>query len=92
MSEKRLITERTCCACRKKHMKAQMMAVVRLKDGLLVVDAAGKTYGRSAYLCRNKSCLDRAKNRKGSDPISMSLKTSVSPAIWDELAMLIIKD
>jgi len=65
------------------------MAVVRLKDGRITVSADGKTYGRSAYLCRNKSCLEKIRSRKGGDPVSASLKTKVPAEIWDEVDSLI---
>lgn len=89
MLEKGHIPERTCCGCRKRRPKAEMLAVVRLKDGTVAIAKDENIYGRSAYLCRNKLCIEKARGKKGRNMLSINLKTNVPSAVWDEIAKLI---
>lgn len=60
---KRHIPERTCVACRVKRPKRELLRVVRTPEGTVVVDETGKANGRGAYLCRQRSCWERALSR-----------------------------
>lgn len=69
---------RTCIACRKKGEKTDFLRVVRMPSGEIEIDPSGKTEGRGASICPTKTCFERAFNRKGSDALSMTLKTTIS--------------
>ncbi len=85
------IPERTCCGCFKKKPQGSLLAVTKLKDGIIVINQRIKTPGRSAYLCHDKLCIDRARNRKGRDGLSFSLKMAVPDEIWTQLYNFIKK-
>jgi hypothetical protein len=54
------VPERTCVGCRGKAPKAELLRLVRSPDGVVLVDPAGSTPGRGAYVHRDRSCVDAA--------------------------------
>jgi len=50
---------RTCVACRQARGKHELVRLVRLEEGLVVVDARGRAPGRGAYVCRGEGCAAR---------------------------------
>ncbi len=52
---------RRCVACRVLVDRAELWRIVRLAAGGIALDAG---MGRSAYLCRQQSCLDEARRRR----------------------------
>ena len=59
----RHVPERSCIACRAKRPKRELVRIVRTPDGRVAVDETGKRNGRGAYLCRRRSCWERALKR-----------------------------
>ena len=59
MSGTKKTPERMCIACRKMHDKSDLLRLVRQEDRVYL-DVSGKTQGRGAYVCRNKTCVDKA--------------------------------
>jgi uncharacterized protein len=51
---------RTCVSCRAKDAKREFVRIVRTPDRTVVIDPTGKQNGRGAYLCRRKSCWEKA--------------------------------
>jgi hypothetical protein len=45
-------------ACRKAGVKRELIRLVRVADGGVEVDVAGKKAGRGAYLCRAQDCWE----------------------------------
>lgn len=66
---------RTCIACRETKAKRELVRLVRTPDGRLVVDESGKQNGRGAYLCRQRSCWERALK---SNQLSKALKMDIT--------------
>jgi len=56
--------QRTCIGCRHTATKRELIRVVRTPEGRAEVDPTGKQAGRGAYLCANRSCWQRALDRK----------------------------
>lgn len=52
--------ERTCVGCRGRAPLRDLLRVVRKPGGEVVVDPAGRSPGRGAYVHRTESCLRRA--------------------------------
>jgi predicted RNA-binding protein YlxR (DUF448 family) len=52
--------ERTCIGCRRREAKPALLRVARAGDGTVVVDPAGRTPGRGAYVHRDLGCVDLA--------------------------------
>jgi uncharacterized protein len=50
---------RTCLVCREVRGKRELVRLVRLREGTVVVDAAGTAPGRGAYVCRGTGCAAR---------------------------------
>jgi uncharacterized protein len=51
---------RTCVSCREKDAKREFVRIVRTPEHAVVIDLTGKQNGRGAYLCRRRSCWDKA--------------------------------
>jgi predicted RNA-binding protein YlxR (DUF448 family) len=56
----RHIPQRTCIGCRTEDNRREFVRVVRTEDKRVVVDPTGKARGRGAYLCRRRSCWEKA--------------------------------
>jgi uncharacterized protein len=57
---RRHIPVRTCVSCREKDAKREFVRIVRTPEQTVVIDPTGKQNGRGAYLCRRKSCWEKA--------------------------------
>lgn len=52
---------RTCVGCRARRPQDELIRIVASPGGTLEVDAhRHRSPGRGAYLCRRRSCIDRA--------------------------------
>ncbi len=54
------MAERSCFACKTKMEKSDLIRVVVDDSGIALFDLMQKIPQRSAYLCYNKNCLDKA--------------------------------
>lgn len=52
--------QRTCIACGRTDAKRQLMRLVRRPTGEVTIDPTGKLAGRGAYLCKTRTCWERA--------------------------------
>ena len=70
------MTERLCIACRQlKDRKDLIKITSEYSSGKVIINPNSLTFGRSAYLCYNESCIEAAfKNNK----LAKHLKTAVS--------------
>jgi len=71
---RRHVPLRTCIACRQSKDKRELVRLVRTSEGELVVDETGKKNGRGAYLCRQRTCWEKALQ---GNQVSRSLKMEV---------------
>ena len=57
--------QRKCVACGKYDERENMIRITKTTDGEVVVNGNSKVFGRSAYICYNKACIENAfkKNR-----------------------------
>ncbi len=81
-SSVRKVPMRTCCGCRESFPKKELIRIVRTSDGTAQVDLKGKANGRGAYICKNVSCLEKAR-KTGS--LERSLGIKISQEIFDRL-------
>lgn len=58
------VPQRMCSACRRVGPKAGFVRVVLTPKGTIEIDLTGKKPGRGAYLCRQKSCLEKGLSEK----------------------------
>ena len=80
--KQRKIPVRMCVGCKETQPKKQLVRVVKSPDGGISVDLTGKKSGRGAYLCRNESCLKKARKSKA---LQRALETDISDGIFEEL-------
>lgn len=62
------MTERRCVSCWQIKDRSELIKItVGCTNGKLIVNPDSVTFGRSAYLCYNKSCIESAfkKNKLG---------------------------
>ena len=74
----RKIPTRRCTGCGEHFPKLELIRVLRLPSGEIVLDTTGKMSGRGAYICKNISCLKKARK-------SRRIETSLECAIPDEI-------
>ena len=63
----RHVPKRMCVACREHDAKRAYVRLVRTPEGKVEVDPTGKKNGRGAYLCRRRSCWNRAADSNALD-------------------------
>lgn len=52
--------QRMCVSCRTRRRKQELLRVVRCFDtGIVKLDAEGNSMGRGAYVCRDKTCIEK---------------------------------
>ncbi|OQB14223.1 MAG: hypothetical protein BWY15_01346 [Firmicutes bacterium ADurb.Bin193] len=56
----RRVAVRMCVACRERREKSALFRVVKEKGKSALLDEAGNLPGRGAYVCKNRSCIERA--------------------------------
>jgi len=76
------IPRRTCVACHATRPKRELVRVVRTPGGAVLVDETGKQNGRGAYICRQRTCWDRALER---GLLDRALKITLSRETISEL-------
>ena len=76
------IPVRTCIGCGKKCGKKELIRIVHSTDGTVTVDPEQKRNGRGVYLCRQLSCLEKAKRRRS---LERGLKIPADPGMWEVL-------
>ena len=77
---------RTCVCCRTQHEKKQLLRIVRDKDGNIFVDETGKSAGRGAYICKDKTCFQKLKKQK---VLNKVFSQEVSENVYNEIEAVI---
>lgn len=55
--------ERRCIACRQTNLKQNLLRVCRA-EGDYIIDSTYKLNGRSAYICKNNTCITKVIDKK----------------------------
>jgi len=76
------LPERRCIGCQGTFLKKELIRVVRSPEGDVSIDFTGKKSGRGAYICKNETCLKKAKK---SGALHRSLDVEISEELYDEL-------
>jgi predicted RNA-binding protein YlxR (DUF448 family) len=80
--------ERTCVVTKEKTLKKDLMRVVRDKDGHVSVDLTGKANGKGAYLKKDASVIEKAKETKILDRV---LEVNIPESVYEEMLNIIKK-
>lgn len=73
---------RQCVGCGEMKSKKEMMRVIKTPEDEILLDDTGKRNGRGAYICRERSCLQKAQKSRG---LERSLKHAISDEVYDKL-------
>lgn len=82
MKEAKTIPIRRCVGCSEKKPKVELLRVVRMSDGTVAIDRAGKAPGRGAYLCRDAECFKKALKKRR---LEQTLHSKVPEPVLNEL-------
>ena len=80
--------ERTCVVTKEKTLKKDLIRVVRDKDGHVSVDLTGKANGKGAYLKKDASVIEKAKETKILDRV---LEVNIPESVYEEMLNIIKK-
>lgn len=78
----RKLPVRQCMGCNEHKPKTELLRVVRSPEGEISLDFVGKKSGRGAYLCRNVSCLKKARKSRRIDRV---LECEIPDAVYDAM-------
>ena len=73
---------RMCVVCRKMLPKNECFRVVKSTDGSYVLDTTGKLNGRGAYVCKDKTCLDKCVKTHA---FNRSFKSNVGEEVYTNI-------
>ena len=73
---------RMCSGCMARRDKHEFVCIYNSADGVKIGSPCDKTSGRSAYICKNKECMEKAIKRKS---IPRSLRSELPPCFYDSL-------
>lgn len=73
---------RQCLGCNEHRAKKELLRVARTPEGEIVLDFTGKKSGRGAYICKNVSCLKKARR---SGRIGKSLDCVIPEEVYDRM-------
>jgi predicted RNA-binding protein YlxR (DUF448 family) len=69
-------------ACRRVTNKRELVRLVRTASGDIEIDSTGKKEGRGAYICPDRSCLEKALKGK---QLTVTLRGNLTPANREKL-------
>ena len=78
----RKIPTRRCTGCGEHFPKNTLIRVLRTPEGEVLLDLTGKKSGRGAYICKNASCLKKARKSRR---IETSLECSISEELYEKM-------
>ncbi len=76
------IPMRTCVVTREKHMKKDLIRVVKTPDNNFEIDTVGKVNGRGVYVKNDLEVFKKAKSKKLFD---RALEATIPDSIYDDL-------
>lgn len=79
---RRLAVERSCCGCRTRRDKQNLVRFVRVSPEKVQLDPEGRAQGRGGYVCRTVACMELALKRGGlARTLRMVIPAEQAPAI-----------
>ncbi|MBQ8337551.1 MAG: YlxR family protein [Oscillospiraceae bacterium] len=80
---------RSCCGCREKKPKRELIRVVRSPEGEVSFDITGRKAGRGVYLCNDKACLLKAIKSRA---LARALECEIPEEVYERLEGEMEKD
>jgi len=76
------IPTRRCTGCGEHFPKNTLIRVLRTPEGEITLDLTGKKSGRGAYICKNASCLKKARKSRR---LESSLECPISEELYNRM-------
>ncbi len=76
------IPVRMCTGCKEHLPKRDLVRVVRTPEGEVVLDTGGKRSGRGAYVCKQLTCLQKARKSRA---IERVLTCAIPEEVYDRM-------
>lgn len=73
---------RMCTGCGEMKPKKDLVRIVRSKEGEVSLDLTGRKSGRGAYVCRDLTCLQKARKSRR---IERSFSQKIEDAVYDQM-------
>lgn len=73
---------RMCTVCRTTHPKAELIRIVKNKNGEITVDPSQKADGRGCYICKDAKCLEKFIKSKA---LNRAYKKEISQDIYEQI-------
>lgn len=73
---------RMCCFCRQKKPLSELLRFTKQNNEIFLNCINQKYFGRSAYICKDKNCIDGAIKKKS---LNRAFKKDVGNNIYEEL-------
>jgi predicted RNA-binding protein YlxR (DUF448 family) len=80
---------RSCCGCKEKKPKRELVRIVRSPEGEVSFDITGRKAGRGVYICNDLSCLAKAKKSRA---LSRALECEIPDEVYEKLEGEMKKD
>ena len=82
MIKEKKIPMRQCVGCREMRPKAELVRVVKSKEGSISIDTGTRLPGRGAYICHSVQCLTKAKKTHS---IERAFACAISDEVYEQL-------
>ena len=76
------IPQRRCVGCGEHFSKSELVRVLRTPEGEVVLDLSGKKSGHGAYICKNATCLKKARKSRR---IETSLECTIPADVYERM-------
>ncbi len=76
---------RKCIGCNEFKERNELIKLTKIKNGEVIINPNSKTFGRSAYLCYNQSCIESAFKKS---KLNKALKTNATLEKTELLVLL----
>ena len=76
------INMRRCVVCRQVRHKSELVRVVKNPSGDILLDEAGKIFGRGAYVCKSPTCAAILRKRHNLDKV---FKTKLPNELYEKI-------
>lgn len=73
---------RSCCACKVKKARSELLRIVRFQSGVFAIDMNQILPGRGAYVCPTPACVTLLARTKG---LNRSFRQVVPDSFYDSL-------
>lgn len=78
----RKIPMRMCLGCGEMKPKKELVRIVKSPEGEISLDLTGKKSGRGAYICKDASCLSKARKAR---KLEKSFSCKIDEEVYDAM-------